>query len=73
MTVQRTAATPKANLVETKRLQRTVAVATGFAIEAILIAAVVLSNIGVSPASHPTPGGPSAGRIPAPAGSGQTR
>jgi hypothetical protein len=73
MAVQQMAVTRGANLVEARRLRRIAAVATALAIEAILIASVVLSSIGVSPAWHPTPGGASAGRIPAPVASGQTR
>ena len=52
-------------------IQRMTAVVLAVAIEAVLIASVVLSSIGVSPAWHPTPGGPSAGTIPAPTASGE--
>jgi hypothetical protein len=57
MTVQQAAATRGANLVEAKRVRRIAAVAIGLAIELILIAAVLLSTIGFSPANHPTPAG----------------
>jgi hypothetical protein len=59
--------------VRTMAIRRMTAVALAVAIEAVLIASVVLSTIGVSPAWHPTPGGPDTGRIPAPMAIGATR
>jgi hypothetical protein len=73
MALQHVASTPRPQLVGARRLQRIAAIAIAFAIEAILIAAVVLSTIGVSPAWHPTPGGASMGQIPAPTASGERR
>ena len=70
MAVQQMAVTSGANLVEARRLRRIAAVATALAIEAILIASVVLSSVGVSPAWHPTPGG-LGGADPGPGASGR--
>ena len=53
--------------------KRMTAVALAVVVEAVLIASVVLSTIGVSPAWHPTPGGASIGQIPAPAASVEER
>jgi hypothetical protein len=48
-------------------IRRMTAVMLAVAIEAVLIASVVLSTIGVAPGVHPTPNGPNqAGALPAP-------
>jgi hypothetical protein len=73
MAIQHTATTPRAHLVEARTIRGIAAVAAALAIEAVLIASVVLSSIGISPAWHPTPGGPSPERIPAAVASGQSR
>ena len=54
-------------------IKRMAAMALAVVIEAVLIASVVLSTIGVSPAWHPTPGRPALGGIPAPAASVEAR
>jgi len=47
-------------------VRRMTAVALAMAIEAVLIATVVLSTIGMPLTHRPTPNGPGLGQIPAP-------